>query len=45
MLSLTYVVYQMFLEDLFAPAAILFHFLLQISSLNVLMNTKSDANL
>lgn len=45
MLSLTYVVYQMFLKDLFAPAAILFHFLLQLSSLNNLMSMKNDANL
>lgn len=44
MVSLTYIVYQMF-KALFAPAAILFHFLLQLSSLNNLMSMKNDANL
>lgn len=45
MLSLTYIVYQMLFKDLFAPAAILFQFLLQLSSLNNLMSMKNDANL
>lgn len=44
MLSHTSIVYQMFLEDLFAPDAILFLFVLQISSLNILAHTKNYAN-